>query len=142
MDKAERYVFRPVVLCAICGFFGLLLLGAGLKQIMTLEHQRMLLGVVLLIAAGFLLVAIYLLSRCAVIIDDQGVRVCGIAGERQEIRWSEVVEITLRAEPRQGRMGGAVMLVIRSRSGETVEVIRNERTQAMLRWYCPVPVPE
>lgn len=142
MGKAERYVFRPIVLCAICGFFGLLLLRAGLKQIMTLDHLRMLLGVALLIAVGFLFVAVYLLSRCAVIIDVQGVRVCGIAGEWREIRWSEVLEITLRADPRQGRMGGDAMIVIRSRSGESIEVIRNERTQAMLRRYCLVPVPE
>ena len=142
MGQTERYEFRPVVLCAICGFFGLLLLGAGLKQIMTLDHLRMLLGVVLLIAVGFLFVAVYLLSRCAVIIDDQGVRVCGIAGEWREIRWPEVAEVTLRAEPRQGRRGGDVMLVIRSRGGEIIEVIRNERTQAMLRRYSPVSVPE
>ena len=138
----DRYVFRPVALCAVLTAMGLLVLLSGLKQIMKLDGAWVLLGVALVIVAGFMFTGVYLLSRCAVIMDDRGVRVRGSAGDWQEIRWVEVTEVMLRAEPRRGRMGGDVMIVIRSRSGEAIEIIRNERTQAMLHRYSPVPVPE
>lgn len=138
----DMYVFRPVALCAVLTAMGLLVLMSGLKQIVRLDGAWVLLGVALVIAAGFMFTGVYVLSRCAVITNEQRVRVRGIAGDWQEICWVEVTEVTLRAEPCRGRMGGDVMLVIRSRSGETIELIRNERTQAMLRRYSPVPVPE
>ena len=144
MAEKDRYVFRPVVSCCLLAALGVLVLLSGLKQIMRLDGAWVLLGVALVIVAGFMLTGVYMLSRCAVIMDDRGVRVRGLGstGDWQEIRWMEVTEVTLRAEPRRGRMGGDVMIVIRSRSGEAIEIIRNEQTQAMLRRYSPVPVPE
>lgn len=142
MAEKDRYAFRPIVLCCLLAALGVLVLLSGLKQIMRLDGAWVLLGVALVIAAGFMFTGVYVLSRCAAIIDEQSVRVREIAGEWQEICWADVTEVTLRAEPRRGRMGGDVMLVIRSRSGESIEIIRNERTQAMLRRYSPVPVPE
>lgn len=138
----DRYVFRPVALCAVLTAMGLLVLLSGLKQIMRLDGAWVLLGVALVIAAGFMFTGAYALSRCAVMIDEQSVRVREIAGDWREICWVDVTEVTLLAEPRRGRRGGAVMFVIRSRSGESIEIIRNERTQAMLRRYSPVSVPE
>lgn len=138
----DRYVFRPVALCAVLTAMGLLVLLSGLKQIMKLDGAWVLLGVALVIAAGFMFTGAYVLSRCAVMIDEQSVRVREIAGDWREICWVDVTEVTLMAEPRRGRRGGAVMFVIRSRSGENIEIIRNERTQAMLCRYSPVSVPE
>ena len=60
----------------------------------------------------------------------------------REIRWAEVADVTLRAEPRRGRTGGSAIFIISSSGGETIQVIRNARTQAMLRRYSPVPIPE
>lgn len=138
----DRYVFRPVALCAVLTAMGLLVLLSGLKQIMRLDGAWVLLGVALVIAAGFMFTGAYVLSRCTVMIDEQSVRVREIAGDWREICWVDVTEVTLMAEPRRGRRGGAVMFVIRSRSGENIEIIRNERTQAMLCRYSPVSVPE
>lgn len=142
MAEKDRYAFRPVALCSVLALGCALLIWCGLQQVMMLDGARLALGVVLLIAAGLLFVAAYLLGHAAVIIDSQGVRVREIAGDWREIRWAEVTEVTLRAEPRSGRTGGSAMFVIRSRGGATIQVIRNERTQAMLRRYSPVPIPE
>lgn len=68
----ERYVLRPVALCCILAAGCVLLLIAGLRLVMAIRGVRLVLGLVLLVASGLLFVGVYLLGRCAVIVDGQG----------------------------------------------------------------------
>ncbi|MBQ7848199.1 MAG: hypothetical protein IJ343_00550 [Clostridia bacterium] len=142
MGREDCYAYRPVALCSVLTACGLLLLLSGLKLIMALRGMRMVLGLLLLIVAGFLFLGVYLLSRCAVIVDAQGIRTHEIVGDWREIRWPDVISVSQRYEKRSGRTGGSVMLTVKSRDGDDVEVIRNDRTLAMIRRYSPVPVIE
>lgn len=141
MERTERYAYRPVALCGVLTACGLLLLLTALRLIMALRGVRMVLGLLLLIAAGLLFLGVYLLSRCAVIVDAQGIRTREIVGDWREIRWPDVTSVTQRCENRSGRMGGYVMLTVQGRNGEAVEVIRNDRTLAMIQRYSPVAIP-
>ncbi|MBQ2954028.1 MAG: hypothetical protein IJE07_10870 [Clostridia bacterium] len=142
MADEVRYSFRPVVLCSVLAISGLLLLGLGLALVMTLQQLQMLLGVLVLIVVGVLFVGVYVLSRCAEIIDAQGVRCREIAGDWREVRWTDAVSVTRRHVPRSGRKGGYTMLVIRDCKGETVEVFCNERTAELVGRYAPVAIDD
>lgn len=142
MARDDRYVFWPVALCSLLGLGGVLLLLLGLWMITTFRDGMLALAVIVLIADGFLFLGVYLLGRCAVILDGQGVRLRGIVGDWREVRWMDVVFISVGPVASNKKPGGRNMLIIRDRAGVAVEVIRNERTLAMLRRYSPVPVPE
>lgn len=142
MARDDRYVFWPVALCSLLGLGGVLLLLLGLWLITTFRDGMLALALIVLIADGFLFLGVYLLGRCAVLLDGQGVRLRGFVGDWREIRWEDVASISVGAVASNKRPGGQTMLIIRDRAGVAVEVIRNERTLAMLRRYSPVPVPE
>jgi len=136
--RDERYAYRPVALCSVIAAGGLLLLLAGLRQIMALRGWRFMLGLALLVAAGLMFVGVYLLGQCAEILDAEGIRIREMNGSWRQMRWEDAVDVSVKEGPKRGRSGGGyALLVVTTRTGEAFEVIRNERTLAMVRRYCP-----
>lgn len=133
----ERYVLRPVALCCVLAAGGVLLLLLGLRLVMAIRGVRLVLGLALLVGSGLLFVGVYLLGRCAVIVDGQGIRIREAVGGWRQMRWSEAVSVSRKHVPRSGRSGGYTMLVITTCEKETFELIENERTRALVIQYGP-----
>lgn len=142
MTRDDRYAFRPVALCSLLALSGVMLLLLGLWLITMLRDEMMALALIVLFASGLVFLGVYLLGRCAVIMDAQGVRTRGSVGDWQEVRWTDVVSVSSEPAAHGRKTGDRTMLVIRSGSGVAVWVIRNEHTLAMLRRYSPATVPE
>lgn len=140
MQDRERYMLRPVALCCVLTAGGVLLLLLGLRLFMAIRGVRMILGLVLLIVSGLLFVGVYLLGRCAVIMDAERLRIRGFAGDWRQMRWTEAAAVTRRYVPQHGRSGGCAMLVVTTRAGERFEVLQNDRTLMLLQKYCPVSI--
>ncbi len=137
MARKDRYAYRPIALCSVLALGGLLLLLLGLKQIMALRGPRLLLGLVLLFAAGLLFLAVYLLGRCAVIVDQQGVRDRRVVGDWRLLRWEDIASVTRKHVVREGRTGGYTALVFIGRQGEEMEIVEKDEILALVGKYGP-----
>ena len=94
MTRDDRYAFRPVALCSLLALSGVMLLLLGLWLITMLRDEMMALALIVLFASGLVFLGVYLLGRCAVIMDAQGVRTRGSVGDWQEVRWTDVVSVS------------------------------------------------